>query len=170
MFWFLKLVEILMFGWDFEVNAWSRFWNWIFDQDLCKNLWYELNPRVRCAFGNVSISAYMQSLFFAKNIWCNKCKHPTSFQGYGIWRFEWYCTLFWCTLRNMVEYALLCYCWFSIFCLCFFPLFQTMVWQSDNLIVRRSGLRKGLRSCIRYQRSNTGQAGKPLQCVITNQT
>ena len=23
------------------------------DQDLCKNLWYELNPRVRCAFGNV---------------------------------------------------------------------------------------------------------------------
>ena len=24
-----------------------------FDQDLCKNLWYELNPRVRCAFGNV---------------------------------------------------------------------------------------------------------------------
>ena len=24
-----------------------------FYQDLCKNLWYELNPRVRCAFGNV---------------------------------------------------------------------------------------------------------------------
>ena len=30
-----------------------------FDQDLCLNLWYglkkldELNPRVRCAFGNV---------------------------------------------------------------------------------------------------------------------
>ena len=23
------------------------------DQDLCRNLWYELNPRVRCAFGNV---------------------------------------------------------------------------------------------------------------------
>ena len=23
------------------------------DKDLCKNLWYELNPRVRCAFGNV---------------------------------------------------------------------------------------------------------------------
>ena len=26
-----------------------------FDQDLCKNLWYELNPRVRCAFGNVFV-------------------------------------------------------------------------------------------------------------------
>ena len=25
-----------------------------FDQDLCLKLWYELNPRVRCAFGNVS--------------------------------------------------------------------------------------------------------------------
>ena len=24
-----------------------------FDQDMCNNLWYELNPRVRCAFGNV---------------------------------------------------------------------------------------------------------------------
>ena len=24
-----------------------------FDQDLCQKLWYELNPRVRCAFGNV---------------------------------------------------------------------------------------------------------------------
>ena len=25
-----------------------------FGQDLCLNFWYELNPRVRCAFGNVS--------------------------------------------------------------------------------------------------------------------
>ena len=25
------------------------------DPDLCKNLKYELNPRVRCAFGNVCI-------------------------------------------------------------------------------------------------------------------
>ena len=28
-----------------------------FDQDLCLNLWYELDPRVRCAFGNVSFLA-----------------------------------------------------------------------------------------------------------------
>ena len=28
-----------------------------FDQDLCKNLWYELNPRVRCALGNVLFRA-----------------------------------------------------------------------------------------------------------------
>ena len=29
----------------------------LFDQDLCNNLRYELNPRVRCAFGNVLNSA-----------------------------------------------------------------------------------------------------------------
>ena len=23
-----SLVEMVMFGWDFEVNAWSRFWRW----------------------------------------------------------------------------------------------------------------------------------------------
>ena len=42
-------------------DVWLRFWSWClveilkmkFDQDLCLNLWYELNPRVRCAFGNV---------------------------------------------------------------------------------------------------------------------
>ena len=28
----------------------------LFDQYLCNNLRYELNPRVRCAFGNVWIS------------------------------------------------------------------------------------------------------------------
>jgi hypothetical protein len=46
--------------WRFLVDALSRFWRC--DQDLCLNLWYdfkklvwqdELNPRVRCAFGNV---------------------------------------------------------------------------------------------------------------------
>ena len=35
-----------MLNWDSEIEVWSRcLWN----------LWYELNPRVRCAFGNVSI-------------------------------------------------------------------------------------------------------------------
>ena len=47
-----------MLGPDFEDE---------FDQDLCLNLWNdfkkllwkdELNPRVRCAFGNVLISGY----------------------------------------------------------------------------------------------------------------
>ena len=32
-----------------------------FDQDLCLNLWYELNPRVRCAFGNVCI-LYLEAI------------------------------------------------------------------------------------------------------------
>ena len=42
-----------------DADVWLRFWSWClvkilkFDQDLCLNLWYELNPRVRCAFGNV---------------------------------------------------------------------------------------------------------------------
>ena len=55
------------FGQDFEAYVLWRgwylveIWSWClveilkmkFDQDLCLNLWYELNPRVRCAFGNV---------------------------------------------------------------------------------------------------------------------
>ena len=68
-----------MFGWGYEVESWLklglikicrdtdvclRFWcqclieilKLKFDQDLCKNLWSELIPRVRCAFGNVLIS------------------------------------------------------------------------------------------------------------------
>ena len=28
-FWILSLVEMLMFGWDFEFSAWLRFWRWI---------------------------------------------------------------------------------------------------------------------------------------------
>ena len=27
-FWILILVELLMFGWDFEISAWLRFWRW----------------------------------------------------------------------------------------------------------------------------------------------
>ena len=44
-----------MFGWDFDAQVGLRFWSWILI-----NLWYdedtlmrELNPWVRCAFGNV---------------------------------------------------------------------------------------------------------------------
>ena len=48
----LSLVKILMFGWDLEVNALIKILK-LFDQDLCNNLWYEHNPRVRRAFGNV---------------------------------------------------------------------------------------------------------------------
>ena len=68
----------LKFGRYFAADFWLRLQSWIlakileldllkilslsllkflklkFNQDLYKNLWYELNPRVRCAFGNVS--------------------------------------------------------------------------------------------------------------------
>ena len=58
-------------GQDFEVevcrndDVWLRFWSWClvdilkmkFDQDLCLDLWYDLNkllnPQVCCAFGSV---------------------------------------------------------------------------------------------------------------------
>ena len=53
---------MLMFGWDFEVNAGSRFWRWNLIKicvwtcniNLKKLLLSaELNSRVRCVFGNV---------------------------------------------------------------------------------------------------------------------
>jgi len=53
-----KILKLKFYG---EADVWFRFWSWClveilkmkFDQDLYLNLWYELNPRVRCAFGNV---------------------------------------------------------------------------------------------------------------------
>ena len=53
-----KILKLKFYG---EADVWFRFWSWClveilkmkFDQDLCLNLWYKLNPRVRCAFGNV---------------------------------------------------------------------------------------------------------------------
>ena len=46
----LDLVEVLMFGWYFDFNACNMF-------KICELwteiLWYELDPRVHCAFGNV---------------------------------------------------------------------------------------------------------------------
>ena len=52
---------MVMFGWDFEVNTWSRFevevWSrFVFELVIWPNrliLKYELNPRVLCSFGNV---------------------------------------------------------------------------------------------------------------------
>ena len=59
---FLKL----KFWRDFEAEVWSAFCRWCFEEVTKLNpgqysearfgqviLWYELNPRVRCAFGNV---------------------------------------------------------------------------------------------------------------------
>ena len=53
----LGLVEILMFFFDILK----------FDKDLCKNLWYELNPRVRCVFGNV-LSLFPPNHFSLKKV------------------------------------------------------------------------------------------------------
>ena len=53
-----KLIEVVTFG---DVDAEKRVDDNLveilkmkFYQDLCENLQYKLNPRVRCAFGNVS--------------------------------------------------------------------------------------------------------------------
>ena len=54
-----------------------------FDQDLCKNLWYELNPRVRCAFGNVSFYLFSAFAFYSTpfqnsflfSLICSKQRH-----------------------------------------------------------------------------------------------
>ena len=55
----LGLVKTLKFKLSGDADVWLRF---LVDADLCLNLWYdlkkllwqdELNPRVRCAFGNV---------------------------------------------------------------------------------------------------------------------
>ena len=67
-FWF-GLVKIFKFKFCRNGDVWLRFWSWckveilkMFDQDLYLNLCYDpkkliwlvkLNPRVRCAFGNV---------------------------------------------------------------------------------------------------------------------
>ena len=49
----LGLVKILKLKFSGEADVWLEILKMKFDQDLCKNLWYELNPRIRCAFGNV---------------------------------------------------------------------------------------------------------------------
>ena len=38
----------------------------------CKNLWYELNPRVRCAFGNVFNASQMLIWYSHTNVWVPK--------------------------------------------------------------------------------------------------
>ena len=55
---------MLTFGWDFEIDAWSRFWRWnliktcVRTCDLTLRSYFgkTLNPRVRCAFGNVYLN------------------------------------------------------------------------------------------------------------------
>ena len=54
----LGLVKILKFKFKQDADVWilklmlDRDSEDEIDQDLCLNLWYELNLRVRCAFGN----------------------------------------------------------------------------------------------------------------------
>ena len=56
-----KICNILNFKFSWDADVLLRFWSWClveilkmkFNQDLCLNLWYELNPQVRCVFGNV---------------------------------------------------------------------------------------------------------------------
>ena len=82
----LCLVTIVKFKFCGDGDVWLKFWIWClveilkkkFDQDLCLNFWYdfkklywqdELNPRVRCAFGNVFI-LHMSSILYFSSILC----------------------------------------------------------------------------------------------------
>ena len=66
----LGLVKIFKFKFCRNAKIWLKFWSWClvenlkmkFDHDLCLNLLYELNPRVGCAFGNVSDILTLHSL------------------------------------------------------------------------------------------------------------
>ena len=82
----LDLVNILELKLSRDTDVWLRFWNWClveilkmkFDQDLCKNLWYDLNkllnPRVSCAFDNLlyivhDIPAHFFRYFWSSHLW-----------------------------------------------------------------------------------------------------
>ena len=56
-YWCLVEILKLMLNQDFEIG---------FDPGLWKNLWYKLNPWVRCAFGNVSTYVALEEMS-AKN-------------------------------------------------------------------------------------------------------
>ena len=72
-----------------DVTVWLRFWSWckveilnMFDQDLCKNLWYDLkkllwwtevNPRACCAFGNVILRPSSWVHIRARTEWFEVC-------------------------------------------------------------------------------------------------
>ena len=86
---------LVRFGQDFkfklsrDTDVWLRFWNkclieilkFRFYRDLCKNLWYELNPRVRCAFGIVWQLKTLPRLFTSASelvqMICVRCQHFT---------------------------------------------------------------------------------------------
>ena len=47
---FLRLVKMLIFGWNFVIDAWSSFWR---GNLILRFVWEPLSPWGRCAFGNV---------------------------------------------------------------------------------------------------------------------
>ena len=67
-----------MLGQDFEDEVWSRF---VFELVIWPNrlLWKdELNPRVRCAFGNVSVVTFLRA--------GNRKQWTNSLSKQGVWR------------------------------------------------------------------------------------
>ena len=63
-----------------------------FDKDLCKSLWYELNPRVRCAFGNVYICSPCIVYYIKKNEHISRCLKIKTVSPND-------CKLYWCLRR-----------------------------------------------------------------------
>ena len=84
------------FGQDFkfkfsrDADVWLRFCSWClikilklkFDQDLCKKLWYEFNPWVRSAFGDVFADHLIANISF-RQIVKETSQFPRQFQSYS---------------------------------------------------------------------------------------
>ena len=78
-----KNLKLRFYG---KADDWLRFWSWClveilkmkFDQDLFLNLWYDLNPRVCCAFGNVFLMALSSLVLRAMlQMWPQLCLWPS---------------------------------------------------------------------------------------------
>ena len=71
-------------------------------------------------------------------------KKPTSQRNMKL-SLEWYLALF-CCLQNLVKYALLCYCWCSLFrCPCYFLRFFKLCTRNMKLLDGREGFRSLVR-------------------------
>ena len=84
------------FGQDFkfkfsrDADVWLRFCSWClikilklkFDQDLCKKLWYEFNPWVRSAFGDVFADHLIANISF-RQIVKETSQFRRQFQSYS---------------------------------------------------------------------------------------
>ena len=94
---FRSLVEILMFGWDFEVSAYSRFWNWNFIKicarscDINSNLGSVVSLAMFPLLSAIQVSVCHKRKSIKMSVPYHDCWQMTP----GYWRSSW----FWMTPR-----------------------------------------------------------------------